>query len=1469
MAISDSTGHQYEVNASAKQIAAALLQRLPAATIMRTEHGQAQLDSLEKTRVLLEKIEKTLDKELKDVSDNVADIVKTVEECCGRMFKKAARVDSKAATKGVEAGLTAELLKETKQTNRYLAGLGDKMGGGGGSGAGDIAAPGSGGWKSKLTKAGKNLGSFLVAGLSTELSSAFEHFGLTGKNLFRGALVGSLQFNQKMRQIMYSVEGTGVAMTSLEKQWINIGKTTEQTGMLREHTQEAYMKQLRKGLTIEVKGGVARQRNAKDTLKMVTNSLRTANVIGASAEETADLFGEWNRQIGLTNSQMGTLGRSMEMIARSTGVTGDNLLEAAKGAQQTIMAVRNFGGINERAMAQIIEMQASMKKFGTETIGNEINAALSGGWDTFMAARPELGAMIARASQKSGLGSPGSNILGNAKQTRVMYQALNSEMTSQVQDITGMKGQDLGKILDNMDRLQSGSADDRAQVASMLTQIKATTGLGLGELQQFSKAVDESTKTFEQKMGDIDVKLKGAPVGSDLQKQLMIQKRDLRMTETGGNLSSIARKLEYAEGATPEAKMQDVMKQLDLQGKDVGVMVQSQMSDMANRAKGANKDFNKLLAESGFNQKTLTEALNSGNTDKMQQALEALQEVDNKILVQERAMQDPVTNAQFKLASANDALRSTMEKLLAAVVSLELVIGLAIAAIAAKAIGSTVSTGGGMLRDLWRGGGGGLPIPGGPSGPRGTPSVPTNRRGIPKKDIAGRIGDVNKRRAAKGLPDFAPKGKVPKFKGKGKGLMGALAAGAAIFGVASVASSMTGSGDPDIVGSGGGLEGIPGYGKDCIPVCIVGGKFEGNVSGTGGGSGMAENAMSAAGGGLVGAAMQSYAVADTVSDARVVGGVVKDSLKLSRAAKAVDIAGDASTALRTADVVGDVGKASGIMSKLPGVAGIMSKASPALKALGTVSKAMPFIGPIIGAATGGLESATGVSDRGIVESMVLGGLTGDSTTGSMFSGMLGIEQGSTGDELLGLAGSTLGGAATGAAIGSVVPVVGTAIGAAVGAALGGGAELYKIFTNPDSPIRAWAGEQVTNIGNGMHAVAGMMGIDLTEVSKQTGFTDAAIAAAQIWEGDFSGAASSIGSAITNYSSMMTFGLSDTIAGWAGSLGEMAGGWLSDIGGTMSTWATAAGGVVGGWMSSAQDMFGSAIQGATTLAGGAMAAAGSIASTFIEANKKAATGMMSMLGLDQIDFSKGAEVASGVLSSMLSTGPFGFLLGGGIAGMGMNKVIEAFGGEKEKKLSEGVSAMDTGLFAKDNIYDTDIMAREAMSKAVGVADIGPMLEATKSMQKGSTSASKSMYLSENNDYGEAGLMSSLAASPLGRDPKGFVSTTSMADDDVESYVAQSIEGSRLSGNVSMIPSMDSIFDYLNNDQAGKLDTVIELLSQIRDKTGTSLTMRIPKGSSGNPSTERPGIKTFSKDRATGQWPLQSGGDFQPTHNFTGD
>jgi hypothetical protein len=120
----------------------------------------------------------------------------------------------------------------------------------------------------------------------------------------------------------------------------------------------------------------------------------------------------------------------------------------------------------------------------------------------------------------------------------------------------------------------------------------------------------------------------------------------------------------------------------------------------------------------------------------------------------------------------------------------------------------------------------------------------------------------------------------------------------------------------------------------------------------------------------------------------------------------------------------------------------------------------------------GIDAISGMAyaeenNRNIVEGGILGGLTGDSSVGSQFfSPLLGIEENTMWDKMMGVFGSGLRGTLSGMTIGGTIgaaagapaagagAIPGAGVGALVGGAVGGLtgvlAELYKIWT--DEPV---------------------------------------------------------------------------------------------------------------------------------------------------------------------------------------------------------------------------------------------------------------------------------------------------------------------------------------------------------------------------------------------------------------------------------
>ena len=297
------------------------------------------------------------------------------------------------------------------------------------------------------------------------------------------------------------------------------------------------------------------------------------------------------------------------------------------------------------------------------------------------------------------------------------------------------------------------------------------------------------------------------------------------------------------------------------------------------------------------------------------------------------------------------------------------------------------------------------------------------------------------------------------------------------------------------------MSGMPGFGANCMPVCIVGGLdgLGGMMGGMMGGGGLADTAL-----GTLNTVDAVSDVAGMVGKGGKVAGVADDVARVA-AGGADDVAKAGGWFSR---LVGKVPGGTTVMEKASGLASTVSSkasglATGAKSMLGTfgddiavrASSMMPAVtkaggavggvakgagallgklaGPLslaVGGLTGAMEAQS--AGRTTTEGAVYGALTGGAHKGSFASETIGLEKGGAADELLGVAGAAGMGAMTGAAIGSVVPVVGTAVGAGVGAVIGAGAELTKVFTAEKSGLRDAIGGFAESVGTTIAGIPG-------------------------------------------------------------------------------------------------------------------------------------------------------------------------------------------------------------------------------------------------------------------------------------------------------------------------------------------------------------------------------------------------------------
>jgi hypothetical protein len=120
-------------------------------------------------------------------------------------------------------------------------------------------------------------------------------------------------------------------------------------------------------------------------------------------------------------------------------------------------------------------------------------------------------------------------------------------------------------------------------------------------------------------------------------------------------------------------------------------------------------------------------------------------------------------------------------------------------------------------------------------------------------------------------------------------------------------------------------------------------------------------------------------------------------------------------------------------------------------------------------------------------------------------------------------------------------------------------------------------------------------------------------------------------------------------------------------------------------------------------------------------------------------------------------------------------------------------------------------------------------------------------------------------------KGEVGTLGISRYGMESAVMQSKYGEQPTGNSSILPSMDTIANYLTGMQSTKLDMMIKHLQEIRDRLSTQTTSYsniVGSAASGVAPPEATGVKSIARDFVSGSWDLPYGDYTSGTVNTEG-
>jgi hypothetical protein len=182
--------------------------------------------------------------------------------------------------------------------------------------------------------------------------------------VLNGMVKDEVEFYRGMNAIAFQTQGITGDFKRMQRDFRVMDNIAKSTGQSLSTGQRVLQKLLVRG-----------QKDRRQTEQTMKAGLALSTQIGTSAEETADLFFDWHMRLGLSGRTMQALGRDIRDVARLTGVTGANLLAAAKSSEQFLRNMAGAGGLTRQAAKSMITFAAEAKKLGVmeDTAQNFMN----------------------------------------------------------------------------------------------------------------------------------------------------------------------------------------------------------------------------------------------------------------------------------------------------------------------------------------------------------------------------------------------------------------------------------------------------------------------------------------------------------------------------------------------------------------------------------------------------------------------------------------------------------------------------------------------------------------------------------------------------------------------------------------------------------------------------------------------------------------------------------------------------------------------------------------------------------------------------------------------------------------------------------------------------------------------------------------------------------------------------------------
>lgn len=636
------------------------------------------VEQIEQGKRTVESIEKLSD-EIRDQKKDIESRSKketSAESKMAEAIEKASKKIEDFGAKFSDAASKLELAMGSRAMEGTPGNAGKSGGGGGkgGGGKGGPPTPGGPGWSdddfAKLGEDGAKVFSDAfteksrkrMASWLTEISSLLlGGMGDVSQVLFAGVVRDATDFRKEARRLAFELDGINSSTRGLQAEFAGLGDVARQTGKSLDVMQKLYMANMRKGF----------KRQGNELKNVLKSGMHLSTMIGSNVDETGTMFADWNRMLGMSVDMMSQLATDAKGIARSTGVTGDELLQAMRSSEGILKNLRNQGNLTSTAAKNVIEAMTVAKKLGIEDKAAGVLDMMTS-TNKFLEGDARTQAFIIKMAGSTPGGTDAAfnaDIMNDPK----MLKGFVNEMNKTISDFTG--GQ--AKTVDEMDKL---SKDDKARLSIILSK---TFGMEMYEFKSMFEALNEQSKTLEDKFRTLEDE--AGNVNESMEKRNLAEQK-IRDLMIASGMSFANKFTEQARKVTKDGKsFEDVMKDVsksmtDAERQDMDTMMKKAGIDQSKTA-GLNesRDYvNSLLVAAEAMKKkgsdvgvdvkdfgpelikAAEKAQSGGGSGDLVALVDEMNKVGNEIDVAAKKSSDPIDALTQEMVKLNETIRKNL-----------------------------------------------------------------------------------------------------------------------------------------------------------------------------------------------------------------------------------------------------------------------------------------------------------------------------------------------------------------------------------------------------------------------------------------------------------------------------------------------------------------------------------------------------------------------------------------------------------------------------------------------------------------------------------------------------------------------------------------------------------------------------------------------------------------------------------------